>query len=84
MRRDLLLVEWWDHSSSSAWQSEHEVRESAVTPLLVRSVGWIVAETRKQIALAARISDDSELGLGNVQMIMKAAIKSRRALRRAR
>lgn len=58
----LVYVEWVDSFSpaSGGWRDNDDVAGDADKQLVCRSVGWIVAESKKTLVLAAHVSDSEE------------------------
>jgi len=60
MIRALLLVEWIDayaNARSDGWVSQEDIASYA-EPLLVRSVGWVMARENGMLVLAGTVLDD--------------------------
>lgn len=76
--RKLIYVEWTDSRGCHAsWQHVEAISEDE--PCQLRSVGWVINETRSHIHLAPHIGDDPEQVCGDM-VIPKFAITKRRAL----
>ena len=73
-----VYLEWHDAQSMAegAWQRRKDVEK--LTPALVRSVGWILTETKDHITL---IAHDGENEVGGDFCIPKACIKKRRVIK---
>ena len=74
----LVYLEWVDSVSApdGGWQDPKEVKK--LTPDTVRSVGWIISETKDFVTL---ISHDGEHEVSGEFCIPKACIKKRRVIR---
>lgn len=76
----LLLIEWMDSASlagGGVWKDVDEVKK--LTPVRMRSAGWVVGEDRKSIVLAGHIAESQCSG---DLCIPKSAIVKRRVLER--
>lgn len=51
-RPTCLYVEWLDHGCSSGWARTSEV---CMEPLICKSVGWVIKESKDQIVLGATV-----------------------------
>ena len=74
----LVYIEWLDAVSNAdgGWQRMKDVEK--LTPDLVKSVGWIVKETRDYLTV---ISHNGDNEVGGDFCIPKACIKKRRVLK---
>lgn len=55
-RFPLVLIEWEDSHHRPGWTAE----APEAKPLLCRSVGWLVSETKTAKVLAANVTDEEE------------------------
>lgn len=79
-KRKLVLVEWDDSRSMRAtWSTEHEVEENLDTEP-IRSVGWLLAKTRKTTLIAAHVCGHTGCVGGDIA-IPNRAIRAIRELR---
>ena len=77
-KSSLYVVDWWDHcSSSGSWSSLEQVK--AMAPVLIRSVGFIVAETKDTITLVAHSDSIGHNVAGDI-CILKACIKRKKLI----
>jgi hypothetical protein len=74
----LLYVEWADHWSGkdSAW---YFIEDLELEPLICRSVGWLVAETKDVLVLSATLDPNGKTG--QRMNILKSCIKKRRIIK---
>ena len=81
----LVVVDWIDAASLTGWKDRDAVEDAMGDTYHCRTLGWIVAEDGKQIALAPTIqlSDDATEAIkaADTMMIPKAAITKRRIIR---
>jgi hypothetical protein len=75
----LIYLEWVDScgNASRVWHNRDEAVE-CITPLVCRSVGFVVEETRDYLTIAAHAGGDEVSG---VMSIPKCAIKKRRRIK---
>jgi len=55
---DILEVRWLDTTEQQAWVSLNQARLS--TPTEVKSVGWLIVETKDSLCLAYSITADGD------------------------
>ena len=74
----LVIIEWLDAQSMAdgGWQRRKDVEK--LTPAVVKSVGWILEETKDHVTL---IAHDGDTEVGGDFSIPKACIKKRRVLK---
>jgi hypothetical protein len=53
----LVLIEWEDSHHRSGWTTDN----ATASPLLCRSVGWLVAETKQAKVLSANITTEENM-----------------------
>lgn len=84
-KRKLLEVIWEDHTASNGGWTMPD-NPSIMDPYLVRSVGWVVKETKDRIVLANMIEiderDPETERFGQYQVILKGTVKKRRVIAR--
>lgn len=74
----LYLIDWWDHcSSQGSWNTLDTVK--SMTPILIRSIGFLVAETDQTITLASHY-DDSGTNISGDICILKTCIKRKKKI----
>lgn len=62
-KRKLEVITWADACASNEWLFKDGVDEQFHDHLLVTTVGWVIREDKKAVAVAATItSDDSRVG----------------------
>lgn len=77
--RKLLYIEWTDSRGCHAsWQHVEAIADDE--PCKLRSVGWVIKDTRDHIHLAPHIGDDPEQVCGDM-IIPKLAITKRRVVK---
>ncbi len=78
----LLYIEWADHYSdcTPAWKSRKDAATLGV--LLCSSVGWVVAEDKKSIRLAASVGNINahEQNFDGLMTILKGCIVCKKVL----
>lgn len=76
----LVYLEWLDHSSfaHSYWKDRELLEE--LSPMLVKSVGWVVNQTEKTITIVSHAIEKNEQAAGEM-CILKSAIKKKRVLK---
>ena len=57
MTKQLAYVEWVDSAAIQGWQHESEVSREDYEPSVIKSVGFIVSESKKHITITTSISD---------------------------
>lgn len=71
------MVEWWDSfGCSSSWEEIDDIPKPK--PMLCRSVGWIVRESKSSVVIVPHIAEiphRSNQGCGDM-LIPKCAIKT--------
>lgn len=78
----LIYIEWVDASSNSNWMSEEDTKVwIAAQNWLVKQVGWLLQEDKRQIVIAGRLEVDSCQLYGQLQKIPKTWIKKRKVLK---
>lgn len=81
----LVLIEWVDSSGGSGWIPVDEIEEE---PIIIRSVGWVLRETKDIIVIAAhhgqRNGRTTPEQVHSEMKIPKVAIKRVRNLREPR
>lgn len=77
----LLYVEWVDSCMvvGGVWKKGDDVRESE--PALVKSVGFVVAQDKQRIVLAAHVAVDGSDSFGGDMCIPRSAVKRVRRLK---
>ena len=84
---ELVYVEWIDSAGYPGWRSLEDIQREA-TPIVIESVGWVVAENDKSITLVSHVHKDIPEQSENVRYgndaltIPKIAITVRRAARK--
>jgi len=74
----LVYIEWVDScGDSSRWRELDDIKKDK--PVLIRSVGWLLAETQESKTIVPHLSD-SDHGQGEMT-IPKSAIKKFRVLK---
>lgn len=83
MNNYLLYIEWGDahgRTYASQWKSLDELDNQGKS-LIVRSIGWVIAETKDAVTLCPNLSgelNDNMIVCGNNEMtIPKSAIRKR-------
>lgn len=76
----LLLVEWRDAESAGWWHSEREVEETLRQDVIIRTVGWFVAQDRRFLTLTGRYDEKNE-SIGLIQRIPLGTVLKKRRLR---
>jgi hypothetical protein len=75
----LVMVEWEDHAGSDGWCSLHDAQASNDDGMLCVSVGFLIAESKKRITIAASIGCPSpvkpEPDVAGQMTIARALIK---------
>ena len=56
---DAVVLEWWDISTLSGWNNEHETKDAK--PCVCISLGFLVSVEKNQIKLCCGFSDDGEI-----------------------
>jgi len=80
-RRPLLIIEWIDsHRRTPAWTLLDDLQKDAA-PLICRSVGWLVAETKEVKLLVSSISGEKdelirEFCSGDIVIPVKAIVRT--------
>ncbi len=74
----LIKVSWEDHYSVAGWQKN----VSRTDPVIVTSVGYVMAETPKMLVLAQSwTGEDFDYSSGNHKGIIKSCITARKTLK---
>lgn len=66
-------VRWHDTMSISTWVSRKNLLTEAKTPEFI-SRGWLMIDNKRQVTLAATISDQNDDDIGDVVSIPRGAI----------
>lgn len=75
----LMAIEWIDSCGPDGWTRTSEVETS---PVVCRSVGWIIAESEEAMTIAPHLGPDSEDPQCNGAItIPKVCVTKRRAIR---
>ena len=77
VRHPLLHVIWEDHASQDAWTDFDSID---MTPALVHTVGVLLKEDRRLLALAANIRHNTEKCFG-ITYIVKSCIRHRQVIK---
>jgi len=78
MVRKLIYIEWHDAFGSHQWQTNGEIENWKKGEFIIREVGWVIEETKKQIILAGRnnVADNGDPEQwGSLQKIPKTWIR---------
>ena len=75
----LAYIEWWDHCSfmEYKWRSLDEISDLA--PTLVKSVGWILKETKEYITIVSTLDEGESIACAEM-CILKGQIKKKKVL----
>lgn len=72
-------MEWEDHDADSGWSDTADI--ISAPPTIIRSIGWVVHETKKIVTIAGAYSvaemEAKGEGWGSTQRILKNCILSR-------
>jgi hypothetical protein len=74
----LVEVTWLDHSGDAGWVDKESLNEA---PCEMRTVGWLVHETKLEVKLMNTLSNDG--GFGGVSNILKSCITKQKTLRKS-
>lgn len=82
-KHQLEVIEWYDHwgRTSGGWTNVKELE--APKPAIMKTVGWLVQETKDCIVLAPDLDTGTNDGIiksYSEQCILKCAVKSRKKL----
>lgn len=70
---DLVYVEWIDsRASNGRW---HHVEDMESKPVLMKSVGWVLSETKDHIQIVPHLGDEDSQGAGDMTIPKCAALK---------
>ena len=73
VKHPLLHVIWEDHASQDAWD---DFDSADMTPALVHTIGWKIAEDARLLCVAANIRHNAEKCFGRT-FIVKSCIRGR-------
>lgn len=80
----LVYVEWEDHAGTDGWMPIDDVIRANGDSCLCYSVGWLIAENKERITIAASIGTSTDVkpkaDCAGQMIIAKALIKSRRVI----
>jgi len=77
MYKEFEIIEWLDHStySESHWRSEDSIKE--LSPVKVVTLGFVVAEDKTSVRVAATITDNASF-TGEFLIIKKAIVQRKK------
>jgi len=70
----LVIVAWEDHTASSEWKTERDVKESQ--PAICTTIGWLISEDRRSVKVCNSLIEACGT-LGGESLILKKNIVSR-------
>lgn len=73
----LWKISWYDHCSSRASWSTEDTLKSA-KPLVVDTVGWLIAENKKCVTLASSVNIEDDNYGGDMTIVKSCIIKKKR------
>ena len=79
MKRQLLYVEWLDHSSEGAdgrWVSKSQLDKAG--PMTCHTIGWIYKEDKMSVTLVSTHGDEEDTDFGGDMTIIKSTIIKRK------
>lgn len=79
MTYPLYEICWYDHYSGNSHWTDNPEKGLALAKWMCRTVGYVVAEDKDQIALAQTLTDDERHS--HIMVIIKSTIKSKRKLK---
>lgn len=78
----LIYLEWEDSRSADGWHDKDEVEEYFAKSTLVKQVGWVYSEDKRNLCLVCRLGEyqwngSDEPAYGHIQKIPKTWIRTR-------
>ncbi len=78
-RRRAVYIEWADSTSFSAQRWREKDESEGLTPSTIKSVGWLLSSSKKQVLITSSISDEDHRS--GCLVIPRGCIKRMRRLK---
>lgn len=82
MKRQLVYVEFIDHSTADTWKASSTLDiNKEIDQCVVHAVGWVIRENKTMLMLAAWHAPDSTEDIHMYYFIVKGAITKRKIIK---